>query len=90
MKINFYKYVLMTMAVLLGFHLYDTIVFESMSLFYTIEYPVLFESMTEMRLMMSFSHMLVFIFCVILLVIAIGLYLTEFYVCRYIKNKRGI
>lgn len=88
MKINFYKYVLMTIAVLLGFHLYDTIVSESMILFYTIEYSTLPELMTELRLTMNFSHMLTFIFCMVLLVIAIGLYLAEFYVCRYIKGKR--
>lgn len=88
MKINFYKYVLMTMAVLLGFHLYDTIVSESVIFFYSIEYPEMLEYMAEMRLLMNFGHILTFIFCMVLLVIAIGLYLAEFYICKYIKGKR--
>lgn len=88
MKMNFYKYALMTMAVLLGFHLYDTIVSESMIFFYSIEYPEMLEEMAQMRLLMNFGHILTFIFCMVLLVIAIGLYLVEFYICKYIKSKR--
>ncbi|GAI70846.1 unnamed protein product [marine sediment metagenome] len=90
MKMNFYKYALITMAVLLGFHLYNMITSEAMLLFYSRELSVLPEVVSELRLLMNFSNMATFIVCSVLLVIAIGLYLAEFYACKYIKGKRRV
>ena len=87
---NFYKYALMTMAFLLGFHLYYVIMYEAMFLRYSMEMidEWTLEFITEMRLERSFSNMLTFMVCTGLLCIAIGLYLAEFYICKYIKSKR--
>ena len=78
------------MAFLLGFHLYYVVQSEAMIFFYSIEYPGMLEEMAQTRLVINFSHMATFIVCSVLLVIAIGLYLAEFYVCKYIKGKRVV
>jgi len=69
------------------------IVTESVILYYTIEYsefPELFELVTDMRLMMNFSNMMTFLVCIGLFFIAIGLYLVEFYTCKYINKVKEL
>lgn len=78
------------MAVLLGFHLYDMIVSESMILFLTIEHPEFPEVIIDARLIMGFSNTMTVNVCVGLLFISIGLYLVEFYICKYIDNIREV
>ena len=86
---NFYKYVLMTMAFVLGNHLYYVITYESMFLKIISENPESAEYIMYMRLDESFSNIITFMFCVALLVIAIVLYLAEFYTCKYINKAKN-
>ena len=90
MKMNFYKYVLMTMAFLIGFHLYYVIMLEASFFSYSLgtNDEWMAEYLREMRLVMNFTNMLTFMVCIGLLAISIGLYLVEFYICKYIKSKR--
>ncbi len=81
---------LMTMAFLLGFHLYYVVQYEAIFLRYISENRDELVYITLMRLEMSFQHIITFMFCVALLVIAIVLYLAEFYACKYIKSKRAV
>ena len=85
MKINLYKYILMTMAILLGLHLYNIVVNESMFMFYlNEEYST--TALAYLRFLINFSHLLTFLICGGLVVIAIGLYFVEFYICERTKN----
>jgi len=89
LKIKLYRYVLITVAFLIGFQILYAIMDESYiirSLMDADEWTL--EYIAEIRLRMTITNILTFLYCLILVGIAVGLYFAEFGICKYIDNKR--
>ena len=92
LKIKLYKYVLIAMSILLGFHLYTTVQTESVFLLAIVENPGMLEMINgyyEMqRKLINMAHIVTFLFCVLLAVVAGALYKIEFSYCEKRELKR--
>jgi len=92
LKIKLYKYVLIAMSFLLGFHLYSTVQIESGFLLSLIENPEYAEEIIAyyeiQRKLINMALVLTILFCVVLVVVAGVLYKIELSICKKIKSKR--
>ena len=81
LKIKLYKYVLIAMSFLLGFHLYTVVQFESTFLLAIIENPEMIEMINDyyemQRKLMNMTHIVTVLFCVMLVAVAGALYKIE-------------
>jgi len=88
MKLNAYRYILIAIPCLIGFHLVFLAQNEAYFITSLINDPSWTEYMTEMRLRGNIQTVLIFLYCLILIGIAVLLYFGEIHFCRYIDNRR--
>ena len=92
LKIKLYKYVLIAMSFLLGFHLYTVVQFESTYLFAIMENPEMIEMINDyyetQRKLINMTHIITVLFCLLLIVVAGVLYKIEFAYCKKKELKR--
>jgi len=101
LKIKLYKYVLIAMSFLLGFHLYNVVQFESTYLFAITENPEMIEmintyyemqrkalNMTHIRKALNMTHIVTVLFCILLIVVAGVLYKIELALYQKKELKR--
>lgn len=88
MKLKAYRYVLIAIPCLIGFSLVFVAQNEAYILASMIDDPSWTVWMDEMRLRGIFQIMLTFIYCLILVGIAVLLYFGEFYFCKYIDSRK--
>ena len=81
LKIKLYKYVLIAMSFLLGFHLYTVVQFESTYLLAITENPEMIEMINNyyetLRKVLNMTHLVTVLFCLMLIVVAGVLYKIE-------------
>ena len=81
LKIKLYKYVLIAMSFLLGFHLYTVVQFESTYLLAITENPEMIEMINDFyetqRKVLNMTHLVTVLFCLMLIVVAGVLYKIE-------------
>ena len=92
LKIKLYKYVLIAMSFLLGFHLYTVVQFESTYLFAITENPEMIEMINDyyeaQRKVLNMTHIVTVLFCLLLIVVAGVLYKIELALCEKKELKR--
>jgi len=92
LKIKLYKYVLIAMSFLLGFHLYTVVQFESTYLFAITENPEMIEMINDyyetQRKLINMTHIVTVLFCLLLIVVAGVLYKIELALYEKKKLKR--
>lgn len=92
LKIKLYKYVLIAMSFLLGFHLYTVVQFESTYLLAIMENPEMIEMINDyyetQRKIMNMTHIVTVLFCLMLIVVAGVLYKIELAFCEKKELKR--
>ena len=92
LKIKLYKYVLIAMSFLLGFHLYTVVQFESTYLFAITENPEMIDMINDyyetQRKLFNMTHIVTVLFCLLLIVVAGVLYKIELALCEKKELKR--